>query len=214
MPADAPAAKIEGTRRWGSEVMFYDRHDLQNADRAALGQRLASERGLTLVPPFDDRRVVARAGTLGAEVARQAANMGAEPDTLVLCCGGGGLTAGCALAWETLRPGSKVWAAEPEGFDDTARSLAAGRRVGNAPEERSICDAILTPIPGVLIFAANASRLGGVAVVTDEEVRNAMRVAFAEFGLVAEPGGACGRSSRQDPGGGPMHRGRTDQGER
>jgi len=191
MPADAPAAKIEGTRSWGGEVVFYDRHDPANADRAALGQRLASERGLTLVPPFDDRRVVAGAGTLGAEVARQAADMGAEPDTLVLCCGGGGLTAGCALAWEVLRPGSKVWAAEPEGFDDTARSLAAGSRVGNAPEARSICDAILTPMPGVLTFAVNALRLGGVAVVTDDEVKKAMRVVLAEFGLVAEPGGAA-----------------------
>jgi threonine dehydratase len=191
MPSDAPAMKIEGTRGWGGEVVLFDRHDPANADRATLGQRLAAEGGLTLVPPFDDRRIVAGAGTLGAEVVRQAAEMGAEPDALVLCCGGGGLTAGCALAWEVLRPGSEVWAAEPEGFDDTALSIAKGRRVGNAPEARSICDAILTPMPGVLTFAINAPRLGGVAVVTDAAVREAMRVAFAEFELVVEPGGAA-----------------------
>jgi len=191
MPSDAPAMKIEGTRGWGGEVVLFDRHDPANADRAVIGQRLAAEGGLTLVPPFDDRRIVAGAGTLGAEVVRQAAEIGAEPDALVLCCGGGGLTAGCALAWEVLRPGAKVWAAEPEGFDDTALSIAKGRRVSNAPEARSICDAILTPMPGVLTFAINAPRLGGVAVVTDAAVREAMRVAFAEFGLVVEPGGAA-----------------------
>lgn len=197
MPSDAPAAKVEGTRGWGGEVVFYDRYDPANADRAALGQRVADEHGLTLVPPFDDRRVVAGAGTLGAEVARQAEAIGAEPEALVVCCGGGGLTAGCALAWEALRPGAKVWAAEPEGFDDTARSVAEGRRVGNAPEARSICDAILTPMPGVLTFAVNAPRLGGAAVVSDDGAREAMRVAFAEFGLVVEPGGAVALAAVQ-----------------
>lgn len=188
MPADAPTTKIEATRAWGGEVVLYDR---ATEDRETVGRRLAAEHGLTLVPPYDDRRVVAGAGTLGAEVARQSAEIGAEPEALVLCCGGGGLTAGCALAWEAMRPGAKVWAAEPEAFDDTARSLAAGKRVSNVPGATSICDAILTPMPGVLTFAVNAPRLGGVALVTDDQVREAMRVALAEFGLVAEPGGAA-----------------------
>lgn len=188
MPGDAPKAKVEATRGWGGEVVLFDR---ATEDREAVGRRLADEHGLTLVPPFDDRRVVAGAATLGVEAARQAAALDAEPDVLAVCCGGGGLTAGCALAWEALRPGGKVWAVEPEAFDDTARSIAAGRRLGNAPGAVTICDAIQTPMPGVLTFAVNAPRLGGVARVTDDEVRSAMRVAFAEFGLVVEPGGAA-----------------------
>lgn len=188
MPADAPAPKVAATRGWGGEVVTYDR---ATEDREVVGRRLAEEGGLTLVPPYDDRRVLAGAGTLGVEVIRQAKAMGAVPDVLAVCCGGGGLTAGCALAVEALLPGAKVWAVEPEAFDDTARSLAAGRRMGNAAGAASICDAIQTPMPGVLTFAVNAPRLGGVATVTDDAVREAMRVAFAEFGLVVEPGGAA-----------------------
>ena len=187
MPADAPAAKIERTRGWGAEVVLYDR---VREDREAVGRRLAAERGLVLVPPYEDRRVIAGAGTLGLEVAHQAKALGAVPDALLVCCAGGGLTAGCALAWETLLPSARVYAVEPAGFDDTARSLAAGERLGNAPGARSICDAVLAPMPGTLTFAINAPRLGGGLVVSDAEALAAMRVAFEEFGLVAEPGGA------------------------
>lgn len=187
MPADAPAAKIERTRGWGAEVVLYDR---LTEDREAVGRALATRRGLILVPPYDDRRVIAGAGTLGLEVARQARAMGAEPDALVVCCAGGGLTAGCALAWEALLPAARVYAAEPEGFDDTARSLAAGTRLGNAPGAASLCDAVLAPMPGALTFSINAPRLGGGLVVSDAEALAAMRVAFEEFGLVVEPGGA------------------------
>ena len=187
MPADAPAAKIERTRGWGAEVVLYDR---ATEDREAVGRRLATERGLILVPPYDDRRVIAGAGTLGLEVARQAEAMGAVPDALLVCCAGGGLTAGCALALEALRPAARVFAVEPEDFDDTARSLTAGTRLGNAPGATSICDAVLAPMPGALTFSINAPRLGGGLVVSDAEALAAMRVAFAEFGLVVEPGGA------------------------
>lgn len=187
MPADASAAKIERTRGWGAEVVRYDR---ATEDREALGRRLSAERGLVLVPPYDDHRVVAGAGTLGLEVARQAAALGAAPNALLVCCAGGGLAAGCALAWEARLPGARVFGVEPESFDDTARSLAAGERVGNAPDARSVCDALLAPMPGVLTFAVNARRLGGVVVASDADALAAVRVAFAEFGLVAEPGGA------------------------
>lgn len=187
MPADAPAAKIKRTRGWGAEVVLYDR---ATEDREAVGRRLAAERGLILVPPYDDRRVIAGAATLGLEVARQAEAMGAVPDALLVCCAGGGLTAGCALAWEALLPTAQVFAVEPEGFDDTARSLAAGTRLGNAPGAASICDAVLAPMPGALTFSINAPRLGGGLVVSDAEALAAMRVAFDEFGLVVEPGGA------------------------
>jgi len=187
MPADAPAAKIERTRGWGAEVVLYDR---ATEDREALGKRLSVERCLVLVPPYDDRRVIAGAGTLGLEVAQQAAALGVEPDALLVCCAGGGLTAGCALAWDARLPSAKVFGVEPEGFDDTARSLAAGRRLGNAPGAWSICDAVLAPMPGALTFSINAPRLGGVVVVSDDDALAAMRTAFEEFGLVAEPGGA------------------------
>ena len=187
MPADAPAAKIERTRGWGAEVVLYDR---ATEDREAVGRHLATERGLILVPPYDDRRVIAGAGTLGLEVARQAEAMGAVPEALLVCCAGGGLTAGCALAMETLLPAARVFAVEPEGFDDTVRSLAAGTRLGNAPGATSICDAVQAPMPGVLTFSINAPRLGGALVVSDAEALVAMRVAFEEFGLVVEPGGA------------------------
>ena len=187
MPADAPVAKIERTRGWSAEVVLYDR---VTEDREALGRRLATERGLILVPPYDDRRVIAGAGTLGLEVARQAEAMKATLDALLVCCAGGGLTAGCALVLEALLPAARVFAVEPEGFDDTARSLAAGTRLGNAPGATSVCDAVLAPIPGVLTFSINAPRLGGSLVVSDTEALAAMRVAFEEFGLVVEPGGA------------------------
>lgn len=187
MPSDAPAKKVEATRGWGGEVRLYDR---LREDREALGRALAEEQGLVLVPPYDDRRVVAGAGTLGREVAKQAEAMDARPDLLLVNCSGGGLTAGCALAWEALLPDARVWAVEPQGFDDTARSLAAGTRVANPPEARSICDSVLAPTPGVLTFAINAPRLGGAAAVSDDEALEAMGVAFAEFGLVVEPGGA------------------------
>lgn len=186
MPSDAPAKKIEATRSWGAEVVLYDRI---REDREAIGRALAQEQGLVLVPPFDDRRVVAGAGTLGLEVARQAERMGAKPDLMLVSCSGGGLAAGCVLAWEALLPPSKVWAVEPQAFDDTARSLAAGKRVANRPGASSLCDSVLAPMPGVLTFPINAPRLGGVALVSDDEALAAMRVAFAEFGLVVEPGG-------------------------
>ncbi len=188
MPTDAPAAKVAATRAWGGEVVTFDR---ERDDRDALGQRLSVEYGLTLVPPYDDRSIIAGAGTLGSEVLRQADAMGARPDALLVCCGGGGLTAGCALAFEALHPEGRVWAVEPEAFDDTRRSLAADQRLGNAPGARSICDAIQTPMPGALTFAINAPRLGGAMTVTDDAVRDAMRVAAREFGLMVEPGGAA-----------------------
>ena len=187
MPADAPARKIERTRAWGAEVQLFDR---ATEDREALGRRLVAERGLVLVPPYDDRNVIAGAGTLGLEVAHQATAMGARPDALLVCCAGGGLAAGCALAWEAALPAARVFAVEPEGFDDTARSLAAGVRLGNAPSARSICDALQAPMPGAVTFPINQPRLGGSLVVSDAEAMAAMRVAFEELGLVVEPGGA------------------------
>ena len=127
MPSDAPAVKIDGTRALGAEVVLYDR---ATEDRDALGRGLAAERGLTLIPPFDHPEVIAGQGTVGLEIAAQAAEAGVAAADVLVCCGGGGLGAGVALALEAEAPGLRVRTAEPAGFDDMARSLAAGERLG------------------------------------------------------------------------------------
>lgn len=187
MPADAPRTKAEKTRALGAEVIFYDR---QRDDRVVIGRRLADERGLTMVPPFENRFIMAGAGTVALETVRQAEAMGATLDAMVVCCSGGGLAAGCGLVMRALVPGAAMLAAEPVGFDDTARSLAAGHRVSNPPGLTSICDSVLAPTPGELTFAINREYLSGAVSATDDEVIEAMRTAFRDLGLVAEPGGS------------------------
>lgn len=187
MPADAPKTKADKTRALGAEVLFYDR---QRDDRVAIGRRLAEERGLVMVPPFEDRFVMAGAGTVALEAVRQAEAMGAPLDAMIACCSGGGLAAGTALVMRALVPNGEVWAAEPEHFDDTARSLAAGHRVTNEPGHTSICDSVLAPTPGELTFEVNRRNLTGAVAVSDDEVIEAMRTAFRDLGLVAEPGGS------------------------
>jgi threonine dehydratase len=187
MPFDAPAVKVRNTRAHGAEVVFYDRW---TGNREAIGQKLAAETGATLVRPYDDAGVIAGQGTVGLEIAAQAEAMGAKLDACVVCCGGGGLVAGTALALADRSPSTKVFAAEPEGFDDTARSLAAGTRLPNAPGATSFCDAIVTPIPGEITFRINGRLLAGGVAVSDAEVAEAMRIAFDALRVVVEPGGA------------------------
>jgi threonine dehydratase len=187
MPADAPKTKADKTRALGAEVLFYDR---QRDDRVAIGRQLAEERGLVMVPPFEDRFVMAGAGTVALETVRQAEAMGAPLDAMIACCSGGGLAAGTALVMRALVPDGEVYAAEPVGFDDTARSLAAGHRVSNEPGLTSICDSVLAPTPGELTFEVNRRNLSGAVAVSDDEVIEAMRTAFRDLGLVAEPGGS------------------------
>ncbi len=187
MPADAPRAKIDGTRAWGAEVVLYDRH---RDDRDALGARLAAERGFALIPPFDHPEVIAGQGTTGLEIAAQAREEGIGAADVLVCCGGGGLSAGVALALEVEAPAFRVRTAEPQGFDDTARSLAAGQRLANAPGATSICDAILTPAPGALTLPVLGRLAGPGHAVSDEEALQAMALAFRHLRLVLEPGGA------------------------
>lgn len=188
MPRDAPEAKREGTRARGAEIVFYDR-DAES--REEIGTALARERGAAIVRPYDDPDIIAGQGTVGLEAAAQAAQMGLRPDLALVPCGGGGLIAGTALALRARAPGAEVRPVEPEGFDDTARSLAAGRRVANAPGMRSICDALLAPEPGARTFALNRKQLGPGVTVSDADARAAMRFAFRHLRLVAEPGGAA-----------------------
>ena len=188
MPKDAPALKIERTRTFGAEVVLYDRY---TEDRVAIGGAIARERGAIVVPPFEDAHIIAGQGTLALEALHQAAAMGDTPDTLLVCCGGGGLTAGCALAAAAVSPATVVHPCEPAEFDDTARSLELGYRVANAPGARSICDAIVTEIPGELTFSINQPRVGAGLRVTDDEVLAAIAFAVRELKLVVEPGGAA-----------------------
>ena len=186
MPADAPRAKLEGTRAWGATVVTYDR---LRDDREAIGREIAERTGAVLIRPYDDPLIIAGQGTLGLEIADQAASVDARIDGALVCCGGG-LVAGCAVALRDRLPGLSVHAVEPEGFDDTGRSLAAGQRVRNAAGARSFCDALLAPMPGELTFAINSRLLAGGLVVSDTEVATAMRLAFRHLKLVLEPGGA------------------------
>ncbi len=187
MPADAPAIKLANTRALGAFVITYDRH---HDDRDAIAEEIAHRTGATLVRPYDDRWIIAGQGTVGLEIAAQAAELGIRPDAVLVCCGGGGLVSGTALALSELAPGVAVWCVEPEAFDDTRRSLSAGTRLANPAGARSICDALLSPTPGVITFALNQRLLAGGLAVDDDEVRIAMRTAFESLKLVVEPGGA------------------------
>lgn len=187
MPADAPRLKIDNTRTLGAEVVLYDR---AAEDRDAIGAALAAERGLTLIRPYDEPEVIAGQGTCGLEIAEQAAEAGVTRADVLTCCGGGGLTAGIALALEARAPGLRVRPAEPAGFDDTARSLAAGRVLRNAALSGSICDAIVTPEPGRLTFPVLQRLCGPGLVVSDDEALRAMAVAFSRLKIVLEPAGA------------------------
>ena len=187
MPADAPRTKIDNTRSYGAEVILYDRW---GQDRDALGRSLADERGLTLIKPFDEPMVIAGQGVCGLEIARQAADTGVTEADVLVCCGGGGLTSGIALALEAEAPGLRVRPVEPTGFDDAARSLAAGERVSNTGNTPSICDAIVTPMPGAVTFPIMKRLCGPGLAVTDEQARQAQALAWTHLNVVAEPGGA------------------------
>ncbi|WP_297512704.1 threonine/serine dehydratase [uncultured Caulobacter sp.] len=186
MPSDSPAIKVENTRGYGAEVRLYDRF---TEDRVAIAAEIAAQRGSTIVPPFDDPHIIAGQGTLGLEIVEQAAARGARLDTVICCVGGGGLMAGTSTAVKALSPDTAVWGAEPAGFDETRRSLESGRRETVDPAARSICDALLSPTPGELTWPINQKNLAGIVAVTDAEVAEAMRYAFATLKLVVEPGG-------------------------
>ena len=187
MPEDAPQVKIDKTRGLGAEVVLYERDD---EVRARVADEIAAERGAVLVRPFDDADIIAGQGTVGLEIAEQAAEAGIEPDAVLVPCGGGGLISGTAIALQDRWPELPVYAVEPEGFDDTARSLAAGHRVRNASGASSFCDALLSPLPGEITFAINRARLTGGIAVSDRAVATAMAAAFGMLRLVVEPGGA------------------------
>ncbi len=187
MPSDAPRAKLENTRALGAEVVLYDR---VRESREQIAAKLAVDQGATLVPAFDDLQVIAGQGTTGLELMQQADEFGLPPDHVLIPCSGGGLASGSALAIRALCAKAAVYGVEPEAFDDTRRSLAAGQLLTNPPEARSICDALQSSPPGKLTFALNRELLAGILTVSDAEVETAMAYAFRHLRLVIEPGGA------------------------
>ncbi len=187
MPRDAPRAKRERTAALGAEVVLYDR---ARDDREAIAGDIAARRGATLVPPYDDALIIAGQGTAGREIVDDLAALGLVPDVVVVTASGGGLTAGIALAIKSRVPNAALYTAEPQGFDDHARSFRSGHREENAALTGTISDALMARTPGKLTFAINQSLVGAGVVASDEEVTAAVAFAFAELKLVVEPGGA------------------------
>ena len=183
MPSDSPRVKVEGVIGFGGEVRTYDRW---TESREAIGAAIAAERGAILVPPFDDPFIIEGQGTTALEMLDQA---DAPFDQLLCGASGGGLLAGINLVLAERSPDTQVFVVEPEAFDDTARSLAAGERVGHPQGPPSICDALMAPMPGELTWPINR-RLAGALTVSDAEAAEAMRFAFRHLKLVIEPGGA------------------------
>ena len=182
MPLDAPASKVEATRGYGAEIVTYDRYA---EDREARAAELSEARGLTPIPAYDNFDVMAGAGTTALELIETAGPV----DVFLACTSGGGLTAGCATATTALCPGAKIFGVEPEAGDDWARSLAAGERV-KIPVPRTIADGQQVEIPGKLTFEINRRLLAGILLVSDDEIRAAMRFLFERLKLVVEPSGA------------------------
>ncbi|MFE2943297.1 threo-3-hydroxy-L-aspartate ammonia-lyase [Streptomyces sp. NPDC059255] len=182
MPEDAPRSKREATAGYGAEIVTYDRY---TQDRTALGEALAAERGLALIPPYDHPHVIAGQGTAALELFEETG----ELDTLVAPVGGGGLMAGSALTAKALYPGIRTVGVEPDSGDDTKRSLEAGERV-TIPVPRTLADGQALPTPGEITFAVNQRLVDGIALVSDDEIRGAMRFAFERLKIVLEPSGA------------------------
>ncbi len=184
MPEDAPRSKVEATLGYGAEIVTYDRYA---GDRIALGSTLAAERGLALVPPYDHPHVMAGQGTVALELVEESGELGA----LVSPVGGGGLIAGSSTVVKGLYGNTRVVGVEPEAGDDTKQSLEAGRRI-TVPVPRTIADGQAIQSPGELTFAVNRRLVDEVVLVTDDEIREAMRFAFERLKIVVEPSGASG----------------------
>jgi threonine dehydratase len=187
MPSDAPAIKRESTAFWGAVIIQYDR---ATENREEIAQSIAAQTGATLIPPYEHPHVIAGQGTLALELAADAAAAGLSLDALLVPTGGGGLIAGCALAFSSVSPHTKIHAAEPEGWDDTARSLEAGTRLTNDLQGSKLCDALLTPTPGELTFSINKNLVTSGFAVTGGQVRAAQNFAARHLKLIVEPGGA------------------------
>lgn len=188
MPSDAPKAKVAGTKRFGAKIVFYDR---LTEDREVIGRAIAAETGGVIVPPYEDKHIIAGGGTAALELIDDAAAIGVQLDDIVVCVGGGGLIAGSALAAQARGSGTHIIASEPVHYDDTRKSLVAGARVTNDVTQKSIADALLTATPGEMTFSLNQKLVRRAYAVSDNSIMVAMIVAFEDLRLVTEPGGVA-----------------------
>ena len=188
MPSDAPRAKIEGTRAQGAEIVLYDRI---TEDREAIAAGIREERGATLLKPFDDPAIIAGQGTVGLEIAEDAARLEVNLDEVLVPCSGGGLVSGVALALKGSGVAAKVRSVEPENFDGMRLSLLAGERVTAPGGKLSIADALMAPTPGVHVFALAKDLLAPGLAVSDDELEQAVAFAATKLKLLIEPGGAA-----------------------
>jgi threonine dehydratase len=182
MPTDAPAAKLEATKNYGAEVVFYDR---SKDDREALARRLAEETGSTLVPPFDHEWIIAGQGTAALELLEEVPDL----DAIIACVGGGGLLAGTAITAKGIKPDILVFGAEPEQANDTYLSLRAGHRV-EIPPPVTIADGLRLPKPGALTFPIVQEHVEDILLVSEQEIRTAVAFIQSRMKLVVEPSGA------------------------
>jgi threonine dehydratase len=187
MPSDAPAIKRESTAFWGATIIQYDR---ATENREAIAQDIVARTGAALIPPYEHPHVIAGQGTAALELFEDAARQNLKLDALLVPTGGGGFIAGCALAASAVSPTTKIYSVEPEGWDDTARSLRTGQREKNDMRGSPLCDALLTPTPGELTFSINKRLLAAGLAVSDEDVKAAQKFAARHFKLIVEPGGA------------------------
>ncbi|WP_315831451.1 threonine/serine dehydratase [Bradyrhizobium prioriisuperbiae] len=187
MPSDAPVSKRERTKGYGADVVLYDR---LREDREAIARELAARQGATIVPPYDDPKVIAGQGTTAREFCEDLAARGSTPDIVVAPASGGGLIAGIAVATKARFPDATIITAEPQGFDDHARSFASGERELHRAEGSTICDALMATIPGEITFAINQRLVTRGVTASDAEVGMAVAFVFRELKLVVEPGGA------------------------
>jgi threonine dehydratase len=192
MPTDAPKMKIDNTRALGAEIVLYDRI---KESREEIGEKISKDRGLTLIKPYDEPQVIAGQGTVGLEIIEQAKELDVDAKNLLVCCGGGGLTSGVAIAIAHYAPNILVRPVEPVGFDDVTKSLAAGKIIKNKDGSGSICDAIVTPQPGDLTFPIMKKYCSAGLVVSDEDCLKTMAIAYSRLKIVLEPGGAVALAS-------------------
>lgn len=187
MPSDAPAIKVEGVKRDGGTIVEYDR---ERESREEIAEQFSKKNGSIIIPSYDDPDIIAGQGTVGLELAQQLTDINRSLDHLIVCTGGGGLAAGIALAFKKLSPKTKIWVAEPDGYDDWKRSLQSGTIKENTSWPPSLCDSILTKSPGDLPWKLASELIEGGLSVTDEEVKVAIRFAISNLKIVLEPGGA------------------------
>jgi threonine dehydratase len=182
MPLDAPKSKVQGTRAQGATIVTFDRF---KDDREAIGARIAAETGATLVPPYDHEWTIAGQGTVALELLDEIPDL----DALVVCVGGGGLISGSAIAAKAVRPGIRIFGVEPELANDTYLSFQKGERV-EIPPPPTIADGLRSPKPGALTFPVMRKHVESIALVSEAEIREAMRFLLLRMKILAEPSGA------------------------